>query len=314
MRTTEDANSGFDQQPEAAFSSLGNEVRLAIIQALWDAYDPLKEDHAVAFSTLYDRVDIDDTGNFNYHLKQLLGRFVRQSDDGYVLTQRGFTVATSIVAGSVEEGPTIEPRTIDAACPQCDAPVAAGYDGEHVEATCTACDGLWQLDGEAVLFRFTFPPAGLLERTIEEIFHATIAHHFHAVAAYLDGVCSVCGGKVERAIDICDDHEPEPATACPTCGRNHRVEIFAGCSHCKSGTRGPTAMAVFTLPVVTSFYAERGAEHGFATWEAFRRGQTVTEEVLEIDPLRLRITVPSDGDRLHVLVDDDLTVLETEID
>jgi hypothetical protein len=35
------------------------------------------------FSELYEAVDVDDPGKFNYHRKKLLGRFVRKDEDGY---------------------------------------------------------------------------------------------------------------------------------------------------------------------------------------------------------------------------------------
>lgn len=63
--------------PDDAFAVLGNETRLGILRALWDAYNPQETDNSVPFSEFYDRVGFDDTGNFNYRLGKLTGDFVR---------------------------------------------------------------------------------------------------------------------------------------------------------------------------------------------------------------------------------------------
>lgn len=67
---------GAGLSPDDAFGLLGNETRLAILQALGDAADPL------SFSELRDRVWVSDSGQFNYHLDQLTGPFVGQTDEG----------------------------------------------------------------------------------------------------------------------------------------------------------------------------------------------------------------------------------------
>ncbi len=79
------------EQTADAFEILGNETRLAILFALWEAMDPgspLSEpsDPAVSFSDLKERVGIRDSGQFNYHLDKLVGPFVDQSEEGYTLT------------------------------------------------------------------------------------------------------------------------------------------------------------------------------------------------------------------------------------
>lgn len=47
-----------------AFELLSDETRLAILLTLWENYDPHAEDNSVPFSTLYDRVNMGDSGTF----------------------------------------------------------------------------------------------------------------------------------------------------------------------------------------------------------------------------------------------------------
>ena len=49
-------------EPAEAFALLGNETRMDILQALWEAHDPFAERNGLAFSGLFDRVGITDSG------------------------------------------------------------------------------------------------------------------------------------------------------------------------------------------------------------------------------------------------------------
>lgn len=70
--------------PDRALSILGNETRIAILRVLGSA-----DEEVVPFSTLRKRVGIEDSGQFNYHLNQLAGHYIRHTPDGYALCQAG---------------------------------------------------------------------------------------------------------------------------------------------------------------------------------------------------------------------------------
>ena len=121
--------------PDDAFSALGNETRLAILRALGDADEPLP------FSALYDRVDVSDSGQFNYHLDKLAGHFVRQSETGYELARPGSRVVEAVLSGAMTDTPVLEPTEVDHPCPFCGAPVEVTFRDERVELYCTECAG-----------------------------------------------------------------------------------------------------------------------------------------------------------------------------
>lgn len=83
-----------------AFGLLSNETRLAILLALWEAYDQHNADDTVAFSKLYDRIDVSDSGNFTYHLNKLVGHFIAETDDGYRLRNTGLKIVQAAIAGA----------------------------------------------------------------------------------------------------------------------------------------------------------------------------------------------------------------------
>lgn len=94
---------------EDAFAVLGDETRLQILQALGEADEPL------AFSELFERIEYEDSSNFGYHLRKLVGHFVRKSDEGYTLWEAGRRVVEAVLAGAMTENPVMELTQIDEA-------------------------------------------------------------------------------------------------------------------------------------------------------------------------------------------------------
>jgi len=78
------------EDPPDALAVLGNEVRMSILRELADADQPLP------FSDLRERVDIRDTGRFNYHLTKLCEYFVRQTEGGYELGHAGTRLIAAV--------------------------------------------------------------------------------------------------------------------------------------------------------------------------------------------------------------------------
>ncbi len=92
-----------DIEPEEVFEILGNEIRMGILKALWEAYDPLSSANGLSFSALYDAVSVSDSGQFNYHLDRLRGRYVERTDGGYELLPVGLKLVQSVIAGAGQE-------------------------------------------------------------------------------------------------------------------------------------------------------------------------------------------------------------------
>ncbi|MEF8884798.1 MAG: helix-turn-helix domain-containing protein, partial [Haloarculaceae archaeon] len=88
------------RDPDEAFAALADDTRVDILRALWS-----DEDQRATFSELREAVGMRDSGQFNYHLDKLVGRFVRKTDDGYELTLAGLYVNGAIEAGAISYGP-----------------------------------------------------------------------------------------------------------------------------------------------------------------------------------------------------------------
>ena len=132
-----------------AFELLGNETRLAILLALWDAYEPFAaDDDALSFSELFERVDYDTSGNFSYHVEKLEGHFVESTDDGYRLRQAGHKIVRAVIAGAGITDTTLEPTEIDFGCTLCGESLAITYENEHLYTVCRECKGRFAGDIE----------------------------------------------------------------------------------------------------------------------------------------------------------------------
>jgi hypothetical protein len=308
--------------PEALddFALLANETRLGILLALWEAYDPLAEDNAVSFTELRDRVGLRQGGQFNYHLDKVVGRFVRKTDDGYELRRTGLILVQSIIAGTGMEAPTLDPTEIDDTCEYCGAPTAITYENVYVYRVCTECQG-WATPNDhhpsGALSGWTFEPTGLSGRTVEEVFAASTIRTFGWIAMRFEGLCPMCSGAVEWTLDICEEHEPASDGRCPTCGRSDAVLAREACTVCKSAGAGSPGIKILFHPAVVSFFYERGVDVGFTGDTDFddairilNLAEEFGEEVLSVDPPRVRVTVSHGGDEIHLLLDEDMNVLD----
>lgn len=277
--------------PAEAFALIGNETRLSILEALWAA-----EERPVSFSDLRREVGMRDSAQFNYHLQKLSGHFVTQVEGGYEFKHAGEKVVRSVIAGSFNEHPTLEPFPVQGACYSCGGPLQAVYEDERLAIECTDCR---EGHGE-----YSFPPGGLNDRTHEEVADAFDhrVRHLHCLAA--DGVCPECGGRMET-------HVREGGECC----LGVAVRLDHECQQCGHTLCSTAGLRLLDHSETVSFHRERGVhldERPYWTlpW-------CVSDEYTRVvarDPTLLEVRIPLAGDVLRVTLDDDLDVRETTVE
>lgn len=305
-----------------AFELLANETRLAILVALWEAFDPLAADNAVTFSELRDRVGVRDSGKFNYHLGKLDGHFIDGTEDGYVLRNAGLHIVHTVISGTGLGQESLSPTVTERSCERCGAPTELRYEDELLVVTCTECSGNFGSGSrydfpEGTLTTLEFEPAGLTHRSAGDLFVAGTIKFLRDLGSYIRGVCPHCSGAIESSLQICDDHETEPGEFCSNCGTREEIRVYYVCSVCKAHGSFPGYAAIHDHPDLDAFRRKHGIEwtYGLDDPEACGRlwdhlkGQEQT--LLSRDPIRFRVTYPGNGEELHLTLNGDLDVIET---
>lgn len=272
--------------PADAFSLIGEEMRLAILEALWRLDTPAR------FSAVRSAAGGLDSAHFNYHLGKLTDGFVRKTDDGYELRTAGERVVQAILAGSFTEHPERD-IAIEDPCTICGGPLSAWYADEMLAIACSTCG---HGHGE-----YPFPPGGLHDRSDAEVLEAfdQRVRHLHCLAK--DGVCPECNGRMKTVI--------ERGEAC-CLGVGLRADYR--CRQCGHERCSAVGLALLDHSAVASFYADHGISLSRTPYWQLRwcvDDEPVT--VLDEDPWRFRVELTLGGASLHVIVDDELAVVET---
>lgn len=297
--------------PEAAFAALGDETRLAVLRTLGEAAEPL------AFTELRQRVGYDTASNFSYHLDQLRGHFIQQTDRGYELRRPGERVVEAVLSGAVTDDPSVARTQVDRACPYCGAPVELSYHQEQVTAFCTDCAGVYggstttgstaDAAPDGLLGYLPLPPAGVRDRSLPEIERAAWTWGFRVMVALANGVCPWCSAPLDQAAEVCGDHDAADGL-CPRCGNRHAVQLHSRCRNCIFDHEGAFVLKLVTNTRFLAFVTGHGLNPVFDQWEF---GWEYDEAVNSTNPFDAEFTFEIGDDVLTVTVDDELSVTDT---
>lgn len=261
------------QPPDDVFSLLGNELRVEILRVLSEVGAD-----GLSFSDLHDRVDIRDSGNFNYHLDKLQGTFIQQTD-AYELTYAGEQVIGAIYAGTYTATATVEAIPMESPCLLCDGHMVAEYANETASIRCTDCK-----KGADI----PFPPGTLDQFESRELPSAFARWWHHTVKQIGDKFCPTCSGRLEGLVirpPSTDEDGPRPS-----------MTEF-DCRRCPTRLRVSGAMLATSHPVVEGFFVEHGYDttnrHPAQFWGELDES---TVSVPSEDPLRLEVQFTTDGE------------------
>lgn len=290
----------FDANPEAdkldaadAFSLLGDPRRIDIIRVLWEA----GRGNPVPFSDLYDRVDVSDTGKFNYHRGQLVPHYVRKSEDGYRLTQAGERVARAINAGVYSEYTEMEEFDARGSCYDCGSTDLRGeYVGGRFRIDCRDCDNR--------ILNVGVPPSTARGRGPSGFVDAYEVWSRTRVEQAKHGLCPVCNGSMEpdvsRPIRDTLDVDVQAVFDCAVCDR--RVVTSFG------------TLALWHEDV-ESFLQERDASLAERPYWSVEQAMTDRHTtVVSENPSRYEVSFRADGEVCSAEFDDSLRVVDLSID
>lgn len=312
MESSDSPADGPALSPDDAFSVLGNETRMNILQTLAQADEPL------SWSAIKAAVDVRDGGNFTYHLEKLEHHFVHETEDGYALRQAGRRVVEAVLSGAITDPASLEPARIDEPCPYCGEPFEVSYREERALFRCTECEGTLggreaTTEAFGTLPRGTIelgylPTAGLTDRNRSEVVMASLVWGGAEGLAVGYGVCPRCAAKLDHAVSVCDDHADDGV--CDRCNMRYGVTITSRCPTCFHERTNAMVGHLYSKPAFRAFFDSRGIDV-FASdpddWRAFIEYE---EDVVQREPFEGRFTFTLGGETLTLTVDETLSVTD----
>ncbi|MCU4752671.1 helix-turn-helix domain-containing protein [Halobacteria archaeon AArc-curdl1] len=287
---------------DALFKLLGNDTRMAILEALWAEFDielyMLGSQVPMPFSELRAAAGVEDVGNFNYHLRQLEGQIVHVVTDetgetsGYVLSPLGFSLFHAIEGHTAFDYQAIEATRLEEACPFCTGRLEAEYEREILAVRCLDCEA----HGGGSLSRVRVQ-AGSTVADIREVLDLSVLAMLSSFTAGRFGRCRSCHAPVELALMTAETH-PDVLAA----NRSEAV-CRVRCDSCGAGGFGPLYEYALAAPSLQTFFSSHGLGPTAGLWsyrlEVLRR---LEERIVNTEPVVVAYCFRIDGDdhRLHI--------------
>jgi len=288
---------------EEATRIIGNEMRIRILIELGTAWndEQMVTEH-LPYTELKQRVDVDNSGRFNYHLEKLVGPFVDQSETGYHLNVPGRKLYWTIVSGTLTDRADTETIEI-APCPQCDGELLMErHSGHNCQIVCQQCDQKF--------FSIAFSPRGFEDRTHEEAVEAFYLKFHHYVSMLREGLCPNCDGRV--TVTVTDslnefwegDYWEE--------GYESEVRTTFLCSTCSTFSTGDIPTVALTTPPVRRFFRDHDRDpRRCHDWDDVFIAAEQSVTVLDEDPIEVGLSFELENERLDVHLGNDMRVLNT---
>lgn len=284
-----------DHSSADAFALVGNEIRAAILRAFGDARLEERSMPTLSFSDIRDRADLDvDSGQFNYHLQQLVGHYLERRDEGYRMRPEGRLLYQTLRAGTFD--PDDSRATIDAgfACYYCATDVQATFGEGTARVQCPGCEYLYDIAA--------VPPGSFVdgEPDLSRVSEYNYQQHF----SFARGVCPTCGNAVTT--DVLDP------SAVPFPGaEKHEIYVYRSCDHCGAQIYLSIGESLLPDPGLISFCYDHGVDVlSTPLWELKFAATDRHVTVQSSEPWSFVLEVPMEDETLELLVNETISVEE----
>lgn len=229
--------------PAAAFELVAHEIRVGVLEALRAA-----DGGPLTFGEIREAVAVDDPGQCHYHVDRLTDRFVRKTDEGYLLSPAGWRLVGAVVSGGLTASLSTETVSAEGACSKCDGTLVARLRVGGVTVECVDC-GFVQSDPD-------IPPGILTDWPREEIPRVVgrYLRRWEIDAAH--GFCPNCEGRVDRKVATATD----PAAPGWFEGENVAALVVTECRRCGFWWHAAIPIAALAEPAVVAFHHEHGVD------------------------------------------------------
>ncbi|SNZ12748.1 hypothetical protein SAMN06269185_1903 [Natronoarchaeum philippinense] len=272
------------EQAAAAFGSLADENRIAILLALW-------ADDELAFADLQSAAGFEDSSRFNYHLRKLLGRFIEKEGDRYRLRAAGAKAIDVVVDERFASTSDPVDVAIDADCPNCTATLHARYENDDITVECPDCDCIVHLG--------YFPPRGRADRDPAAFLDAYAKRLWRDFTLAYEGVCPRCSGRTTTRVETDPDWYLD-------------LPAVSECADCGVSIGTTIGLRLLADPAVVAFLWDHGdAVDGRPFWEFEFCIDDADAEVVSEEPFRVVVPIERGSEVLRVTVGETARVVET---
>jgi hypothetical protein len=293
-----------DGASEEAFVLLSHEIRLDIIRAFFDEYDPpdpesaseARDRYALSYAELMSATGTEDSGKFNYHLKKLRGTYIEKAEGGYAPTASAVALYESVVANRPTESVEVGIEA-DEDCPSCGSGLQGRYEREFLTVECPECDLFWGIT-------YRFPKNGVAVREGEGVYEAVYNRAMYHVGLARTGQCPSCAGITDTTVpeDRLDGESiPTVEVTCETCSWLATVDVVSALQFEPCVTR---ALLEVGVPLAES--------SGMRATE--RTLSEVSGRIDSEDPLQATVTIPSDDGVAEVVFEEGLSVRSVSVE
>lgn len=292
-----------DPSPADIFRLLADETRVDILRAVAVAQ---YEQEAVgtgaaelAFSEVYDHVDVDNTSKLSYHLGELDGTYLRKGEDGYSLSHAGERIVRLLLSGNYEQLDPFGPEPVSGTCLFCgEENLRARLSDQFFRIDCAACER--PVAGHPVT------PAQVRTRDGEAVVRSVTLQSVEDYRLIRRGFCPACGADLSASV-VALPESPLPdadpfvvASECDTCLREYSC---------------PLTYSVAYHPASIAFHWDRGVDvTARGVWEFHehvRAGRWTSERVAS-DPAAYEVVLRRGDDEVRFRLDATATVTRTE--
>jgi hypothetical protein len=280
-------------EPADAFALLADETRVRILEALGDAWSE-EWPGVLPYSTLMERVGVEDSGRFHYHLSRLEDRFVVRHDGGYKLDFTGLTVYRAMHARTFTETRQRGPYDAGCACHACGGDLVARYDRDMFVVECPDCDDQF--------CQTPIPPQAVADRSKDELLAAADSLTRNYLRLMQDGICPWCASGVTRDVLEVTASELDPSS-------EQRFHVRYTCGCCGGRLWQPVGMHALLDERFVAVLTSAGVNVDATPYWEFAFAVTDKHTaVLDRDPWRFAVTVHADEAAHRVTLSPNLTV------
>ena len=268
------------------FAAVSHPFRLQILDALEESEVPIR------YSSLMDAVGTRNSGQLNYHLSELVGRFVAQTEGGYRLTYQGKKLLSTILAGRYAEGEFSYATAVEGRCRRClAAALQLRQTDQFPRIVCDECEYTERIG--------PFPIGGWETRPTESVPEAVHNRTMHNAAMSIDRVCHDCASHMEAyAMENAHGYALIPVFDCVTCTNYSPV---------------PYPVISWLHAEVREFFEAREMESSAVRfWRLHEFTETDGAEIRSTNPPKAVVRFGVDDDTCEVTIGRDFTVERIE--